>query len=131
MYAILLTLFYGMIDTKRYLIQTKDKNLREGKITVDISGQSIPGADPGDYSDSYAVDGNFHYQDHVRALCSVNVRQKYFYFLHISCNSGKLKTSIFKLRLEVILFSTHNKSNPILKQVAKRNRISYVQESQI
>ena len=130
MYAILLTLFYGMIDTKRYLIQTKDKNLREGKITVDISGQSIPAADPGDYSDSYAVDGNFHYQDHVRALCSVNFRQ-YFYFLHISCNSGKLKTSIFKLRLEVIWFSTHNKSNPILKQVAKRNRISYVQESQI
>ena len=71
MYAILLTLFYGMMDTKRYLIQTKDKNLREGKITVETSGQSIPGADPGDYSDSYAVDGNFHYQDHVRALCSV------------------------------------------------------------
>ena len=61
------------------------------------------GADPGDYSDSYAVDGNFHYQDHVRALCSVGESSaKIFFFLHIFFNSGKLKTPIFKLRLEVI-----------------------------
>ena len=46
------------------MIQTK----KQGKITVEMPGA---GADPGDYSDSYAVDGNFHYQDHVRALCSV------------------------------------------------------------
>ena len=42
------------------------------------------GADPGDYSDSYAVDGNFHYQDHVRALCSVGEPSaKYFDSTHI------------------------------------------------
>ena len=71
---------------------------------METSGESIPGADPGDYSDNYAVDGNFHYQDHVRALCSVGEPLAIFFLiLHIIfCNSGKLKTPIYKLRLEVI-----------------------------
>ena len=99
-YSILLTLFYGMIDTRQYLLKARPgkgnnncvltcskfnsawiptytdpyakhyliQTKKQGKITVEMPGA---GADPGDYSDSYAVDGNFHYQDHVRALCSV------------------------------------------------------------